>query len=161
MADKTTLRLYGAADHDWLVDLHARHYAEAEGFDDSFGQLVASILRDFEARHNPDCERGWVAEREGVRLGSIFCVRLEGRTAQLRLFLLDQQARGQGLGQRMLTTCMDFARQGGYRKMQLWTHESHAAACALYRRNGWSCTSSKPVHSFGVDLVEQAWEVTL
>jgi GNAT superfamily N-acetyltransferase len=161
MAKKTNLRLYDAADHDWLVDLHARHYTEAEGFDPSFERLVASILRNFETRHNPDCEQGWVAERAGVRLGSIFCVRLQRRTAQLRLFLLDQQARGLGLGQRMLTTCMDFARQSGYRRMELWTHESHAAACALYRRNGWICTSSKPVRSFGVDLVEQAWQVDL
>ncbi|MEM7441678.1 MAG: GNAT family N-acetyltransferase, partial [Pseudomonadota bacterium] len=43
----------------------------------------------------------------------------------------------------------------------LWTHESHRAACGLYRATGWTLTGSKPVHSFGVDLVEQSWRITL
>lgn len=156
-----TLRAYSNADFDWLVDLHRRHYRHAEGFDDSFAPLVASILRDFESAHDPQFERGWVAEQDGTPLGSIFCVRLDDRTAKLRLFLLDPAARGLGLGKRLLATCMGFAAERGYEKMQLWTHESHAAACALYEKAGWRCTSSKPVHSFGVDLVEQAWEVDL
>jgi GNAT superfamily N-acetyltransferase len=160
MSDDVTLRAYGPGDFDWLVDLHGRHYAEAEGFDATFAPLVASILRDFEAQHDPSCEQGWIAVRNGARLGSIFCVRLDGTTAKLRLFILSPEARGLGLGRRMLATCMGFARDRGYAGMQLWTHESHAAACALYRKAGWRCTSSKPVHSFGVDLVEQAWEVT-
>jgi hypothetical protein len=42
--------------------------------------------------------------------------------------------------------------------MTLWTHESHRAACALYAKNGFACVRSEPVRSFGVDLVEQAWE---
>ncbi|MCK0149044.1 GNAT family N-acetyltransferase [Marivita sp. S6314] len=161
MTQKTMLRLYTPADHDWLVTLHRSHYAAAEGFDDSFGDLVDDILSQFERQHNPDCERGWVAERDGVPLGSVFCVRLDNRTAKLRLFLLAPEARGLGLGKRLLETCMNFARQSGFKQMRLWTHESHEAACALYQKYGWTCTSSEPVHSFGVDLVEQAWEVTL
>ena len=141
--------------------MHRTLYAESDGFDASFGELVDSILTDFETLHNPDCERGWVAERAGVPLGSIFCVLKDRTTAKLRLFLLTPEARGLGLGRHMLDACMTFARQSGYKRMELWTHESHAAACALYRKAGWECTESKPVHSFGVDLVEQAWEVTL
>lgn len=161
MTDAVKLRAYTAADFDWLVALHRDHYRKAEGFDDSFAPLVASILKDFEANHDPSCEHGWIAEAGGVSLGSIFCVRLNATTAKLRLFVLVPEARGTGLGKRMLKTCMDFARSCGYTRMQLWTHESHAAACALYAKSGFSCTSSKPVHSFGVDLVEQAWEITL
>ena len=161
MTDDVILRAYAPGDFDWLVDLHGRHYAEAEGFDATFAPLVATILRDFEAQHDPYFERGWVAERDGARLGSIFCVRLDARTAKLRLFILAPEARGIGLGKRMLEICTGFARDRGYRRIQLWTHESHEAACALYRNAGWRCTSSEPVHSFGVDLVEQAWEVTL
>jgi len=161
MSDGVTLRDYGPGDFDWLVDLHRRHYAEVEGFDATFAALVATILRDFEAHRDPGCERGWVAVSGGARLGSIFCVRQDDRTAKLRLFLLTAEARGKGLGALMLETCMGFARDQGYARMQLWTHESHAAACALYRAKGWRCTASRPVRSFGVDLVEQAWEVAL
>lgn len=160
MSDDVILRDYGPGDFDWLVDLHGRYYSEAEGFDATFAPLVATILRDFEAQFDPTCERGWVAVQNGTRLGSVFCVKQDNQTAKLRLFILSPEARGIGLGKRMLEACMRFARDCGYAGMQLWTHESHQAACALYRASGWHCISSKPVHSFGVDLLEQAWEVT-
>lgn len=155
------LRPFDPSDADWLSAAHGRLYADAEGFDATFQTLVAGILADFSATQDPSCEAGWIAEQAGQRLGSIFCVRESADTAKLRLFLLLPEARGKGLGKRLLATCMDFARASGYARMALWTHESHRAACALYRATGWRLTSSKPVHSFGVDLVEQAWEIDL
>lgn len=158
MAD-TTIREFRASDTDWLVEQHGTQYAEAEGFDDTFGPLVASILDAFNADHDSTCERGWIAEENGKRLGSVFCVRLNEDTAKLRLFLLTPQARGKGLGRILLAHCMGFAQRAGYAGMQLWTHESHRAACALYAKTGWQLTDSKPVHSFGCDLVEQTWVI--
>ena len=154
---EATIRAFEAADRDWLVAQHALHYAKEEGFDASFGALVAEILDAFIADHDPACERGWIAFDGADRLGSVFCVRLNETTAKLRLFLLVPEARGRGLGHRLLETCMGFAQAKGYSGMQLWTHESHAAACALYRQHGWQLESSVPVHSFGQDLVEQSW----
>ncbi len=157
----TPLRPYLPTDHDWLVDLHGRVYAQEEGFDESFPILVDQILTDFEMVHDLASERGFVAQDGQTRLGSIFCVRSDATTAKLRLFVLAPEARGRGLGRQMLSACMDFARQSGYMRMVLWTHESHRAACALYHAAGWRITSSRPVRNFGVDLVEQAWEITL
>ena len=152
-----TLRPFRADDIDWLVDRHGALYARDEGFDDSFAPLVRSNLEDFVADHDPTRERGWIAEGPQGRLGSIFCVRLDDSTAKLRLFLLEPEVRGLGLGRRLLATCMAFAKGAGYSGMTLWTHESHRAACALYRRTGWTLAASHPVHSFGQDLVEQTW----
>lgn len=56
---------------------------------------------------------------------------------------------------------MQFARDAGYADMELWTHESHRAACALYRAHGWQIQSSRPVRNYGVDLVEQIWTIPL
>lgn len=155
------LRPFVSEDIDWLVDRHATLYARDEGFDDTFGVLVRSVLESFVAEHDPERERGWVAERGGTRLGSIFCVSKSQEAAQLRLFLLVPEARGLGLGKRLLAACMQFARDAGYLEMVLWTHESHTAACALYRTTGWQLVASKPVHSFGQDLIEQSWRIDL
>ena len=152
-----TLCRFEAADTDWLVEQHATLYARDEGFDDSFGPLVRSILDAFVADHDPARECGWIAQDGTTRLGSIFCVRLDAETAKLRLFLLVPEARGKGAGRQLLAQCMGCARDAGYAGMQLWTHESHKAACALYERTGWTLTESTPVHSFGQDLVEQTW----
>jgi len=154
------LRPFHPADIDWLVERHARQYAMDDGFDGSFGPLVRDILEDFASAHDPARERGWIAEQDGRPLGSIFCVSLNDQTAKLRLFFLVPDARGLGLGKLLLQTCMQFAREAGYAGMQLWTHESHEAACALYKASGWQLISSKPVHSFGQDLVEQSWEIS-
>ncbi|TMV13228.1 GNAT family N-acetyltransferase [Arenibacterium halophilum] len=159
--DALHLRRFRPEDAAWLIERHDTLYRRDEGFDASFGELVAKIINDFLAEHDATREAGWVAEENGQRLGSIFCVSAEKTTAKLRLFLLDPGARGKGLGKHMLRHCMAFARAAGYRDMVLWTHESHRAACALYAATGWQLIESRPVHSFGVDLVEQNWTITL
>ncbi len=155
------IRSFVPSDRDWVVAAHAELYAREAGFDDSFGVLVADILDRFIDGHNPDFERGWIATDGGVRLGSIFCMRQDAQTAKLRLFQLSAQARGQGVGHQLLQTCKDFARSTGYARMVLATHKSHAAACALYQRNGWSTTAERPIVSFGQPLIEQEMALTL
>jgi len=156
-----TLRRFDASDLDWLVQQHDRIYRREEGFDSSFAPLVRSILEEFVAGHDPTREAGWIAQRDGLPVGSIFCVALSATTAKLRLFLTTPEGRGQGIGRLLLGTCMGFARDAGYCDMTLWTHESHRAACALYAASGWELTESKPVHSFGRNLIEQSWRVDL
>lgn len=156
-----TLKHMGPGDIDWLVAEHDRLYARDEGFDATFPVLVREILEAFAADHDATCERGFIAWQGEQRLGSIFCVRQDAQTAKLRLFLLTPQARGKGLGKRLLTECMGFARACGYSRMALWTHESHRAACALYEKSGWRLVRSEPKRSFGTDVVEQGWEVDL
>ena len=155
------LRRFVPTDSQWIVARHADLYARDEGFDETFGPLVAGILKEFCANQDPIREQGWVAELDGKRLGCIFCMRLDDSTAKLRLFLLTPEARGQGLGKRLLQTCMGFARTAGYSEMALWTHASHKAACGLYEAFGWHVTSSRRVHSFGQELIEQTWKVVL
>lgn len=161
MTEDIVFRPVAAHDLDWIVERHATLYAQEAGFDDTFGPLVRGILDDWFPHHDPARETGILAERGTERLGTIFCVRLDDATAKLRLFLIEPQARGLGLGRAMLARCLDFARDAGYRRMTLWTHESHAAACALYRAAGFALVTSTPVHSFGQDLVEQHWEIAL
>ena len=162
MENTLALRDLQIGDAGWLIEQHGVLYARDEGFDKTFEALVAEILADFIRRHDPATERAFIAEQGGTRLGSIFCVQSgQPGIAKLRLFLLVPEARGIGLGQRLLDACMGFARDAGYHQMRLWTHESHEAACALYRKNGFTLTRSEPVRSFGVDLVEQSWEIAL
>lgn len=153
------LRPFSSADSGWLVDQHAAHYRRVEGFDDSFGPLVAGIVQSFLAQHDPRSEAGWIACQGTDRLGSIFCVRNDAQMVKLRLFYVVENARGTGVAQALLEQCLGFARGAGYKGLTLWTHESHVAAGRIYHRNGFIRTCAKPVHSFGVDLVEETWEI--
>ncbi len=155
------LKDLGPGDIDWLVEMHRWLYARDEGFDESFPALVREILEAFAAEHDPRRERAFIAWDGDQRLGSIFCTRSDDETAKLRLFFLMPQVRGKGLGRRLLAECLGFARDSGYCRMVLWTHESHRAACALYERTGWRLVRSEPKQSFGVEVVEQGWEIDL
>lgn len=151
------IRSVEQGDRDWLVVTHRDHYARSDGFDASFTTLVADIVDGFLADHDPQCERGWIAEMGKERVGCIFCTKIDEETAQLRLFFIGAQARGQGLGKRLLSTCMSFAKSCGYKGMRLWTHQSHTAACALYKRQGWHCIDTEPKRSFGQDVVVETY----
>ena len=151
------LRDLAPGDAGWIVMRHGALYARDEGFDATFEALVAEILAAFLRDHDPARERGWIAWSEDRREGSIFVVDGGGGAAKLRLFLLEPEARGLGLGRRMLREAMGWARARGYDRMALWTHESHRAACALYAAEGFALTASRPTCSFGRAVVEQEW----
>lgn len=155
------LRDLGPGDAGWVASRHGAIYAAEEGYDIRFEGLVAGILARYIETRNPDCERAWIAWRDGERLGCIFCVKVDSETAKLRLFLVEPGARGLGLGKRLLRECMDYARASGYRRMVLWTHASHRAACALYARAGWRMVAEEPVEAFGQQVIDQTWETAL
>ena len=159
--DKIELRNLAPGDGGWVVERHGALYAAEAGFDASFEALVAEIVAGFLRHHDTARERGWIAWAGGRRVGCIFCVRLSDDVAKLRLFLLEPEMRGRGLGRRLLQACMAYARAKGYQRLTLWTHESHREACALYAASGFTLTASKPVRNFGQDLVEQEWQIAL
>ncbi len=155
------LHPFTAADRDWLIRAHIETYERDEGFDASFGVLIAQILDDFLGGHDFAKERGWIAWRGKTRLGSIFCVRVDDCRAQLRLFQLLPEARGHGIGRLLLGTCTQFAREAGYEVMTLSTHKSHEAAVALYLQNDWVITEEEAVVSYGQQLIEQTLILSL
>jgi GNAT superfamily N-acetyltransferase len=162
---EVAIRTLQPGDAGWIIGQHGALYAREEGYDQSFEALVARIVADALDRGDTARECTWIAEVGGPaspqRLGTISCMAEDDQTARLRLFLLVPEARGLGLGQRLHDTCVAFARQAGYRRMVLWTHESHRAACALYARNGWQLVRSVPGKAYGQDVVDQDWEITL
>lgn len=162
MSEEVQLRDLAIGDAGWLIERHGVLYARDEGFDHTFEALVAEILADYIRTRDPDRERAFIAVRDGERLGSVFCTRSDDPdAARLRMLLVDPKARGTGLGARLLDACLSFARDAGYRRLWLWTHESHRAACALYAKRGFAMTGARQERSFGVDVVEQIWEINL
>ena len=155
-----TLRDLLPGDLGWIVGRHGALYAEQFWWDMSFEALVARIVADFAADHDPVHERAWIAEVDGVRAGCVLCVRAESgdpETAQLRLLLVEPFARGLGVGSALVRACVDFARVAGYRKIVLWTNDVLTAARRIYEREGFTLISEEPHASFGHELVGQYW----
>ena len=149
-------------DLGWIVSRHGALYAEEYRYDWRFEALVATIVGEFVARHDPKGERCWVAEKEGEVAGSVFLVRSSGKVAKLRLLYVEPSARGHGIGAMLIDECIRFARQAGYRKLTLWTQSELLAARHLYEKAGFVRIKSEPHDSFGRDdLVAETWELKL
>ncbi|RJE85989.1 GNAT family N-acetyltransferase [Paracoccus onubensis] len=148
-------------DLGWITHRQGMLYAREYGWDWTFEALVAEIVGQFVKEFIPDRERCWIAEMEGVVVGSVFVVRQDDETAKLRLLYVDPAARGRGLGRRLVEECIRFAQGKGYRRMVLWTNDILISARRIYEAAGFTLIEEEPHHSFGKDLVGQVWERNL
>ncbi|MFE5921135.1 GNAT family N-acetyltransferase [Streptomyces sp. NPDC056468] len=156
------LREPGPGDLGWIVQRNAALYAAEYGWNADYEGLVARIVADFAEDHDPHLERVWIAELDGRPVGCVMCVRDEApATARLRLLLVEPAARGLGIGDRLISAVVDFARGVGYRDLVLWTNDVLAAARRLYQRHGFVLSAEKPHRSFGKDLTGQDWRLDL
>ena len=72
----------------------ARSTAREYGYNSEFEALVADIAAKYIKNFDPAWEKGWIAEIDGERVGSVFVVRKSATVAQLRLLILTPEARG-------------------------------------------------------------------
>ncbi|WP_245921401.1 bifunctional helix-turn-helix transcriptional regulator/GNAT family N-acetyltransferase [Nocardia nova] len=160
-ASEVRLRPPRPGDYGWIIQRNAVLYAAEYGWDTDYEALVAKIVADFLAGHDPESERAWIAEAGGAAAGAVFCVREDDTTARLRLLLVEPSARGLGVGTALVEQCLRFATEAGYRDMVLWTNDVLTAARRIYQRAGFELVDSRPHHSFGADLVGQTWRRSL
>ncbi|CAN5514553.1 GNAT family N-acetyltransferase [soil metagenome] len=105
---------------------------------------AASVQRDLE-----DVDRAyaaprggfWVAETDGVIVGSVAVRPKEGQTAELKRLYVSAAARGRGLGQTLYEHAEAFARSAGYTKIGLDSSRRFVSARRLSERNGFVVTA--------------------
>lgn len=155
------IRHHRPGDIGWIVQRHGEIYNAEYGWDERFEALVAGIMARFVESYDPAKERCWIAESQGKRLGAIMAARIDDETAQLRVLIVEPDARGLGLGRTLVETCIGFAQQARYKKMRLWTDNILDAARHIYKQAGFKLIDSKPHADWGEDLIGEIWELDL
>lgn len=151
------LRTHRAGDMGWIIQRHGALYEKEYGFNSEFEALVAEICARFLREYDPATERCWIAELGDTPVGTIMLVRGPEGIAKLRLLLVEDSARGHGVGRMLVQECVSFARQAGYKGVTLWTQSTLLAARKLYVAAGFKLEKSEPHHSFGQSLVGETW----
>jgi ribosomal protein S18 acetylase RimI-like enzyme len=91
----------------------------------------------------------------------VFLVAQGRRVGKLRMLLLEPEARGLGLGRRLVDECIAFARAAGYRRVVLWTQSNLDAARHIYAAVGFRKIAEEPNDGFARDTMSETWELTL
>ena len=155
------LRPPRAGDMGWIVSRHGALYAKEYGWDERLEALTAEIVAAFVRNYDAKRERCWIAERDGENAGSVLLVKDSEQVARLRLLIVEPQARGLGIGARLVQECVQFARTAGYRKITLWTHSVLTAARRIYEQAGFELVETWKHNDFGKELVGENWDLKL
>lgn len=160
-ASDFTLRTHRPGDIGMIVHRHGVIYGKEFGYDERFEALVAKVVAGFIENFKPKRERCWIAERDGRFLGSVMVVEKKKSIAQLRLLIVEPDARGMGIGRRLVGEVIRFAKKAGYKRVQLWTQTELTAARNIYRAAGFKIIGTEGHESFGKKLNAEIWELEL
>ncbi len=156
-----SLRPPRPGDMGWVVGQHGILYVEEFGWEEWFEGLTAEVVAQFVRNLDPRRERCWIAEKDGKRVGSVFCFKEFEDVARLRMLLVGPAARGLGIGRRLLEECVRFARQVGYSRLILSTYDVLRVARRLYADLGFRLVREESHSSFGGEMMEETWELEL
>ncbi|MBA3745377.1 GNAT family N-acetyltransferase [Sporichthya sp.] len=151
------LRAPAPGDWGWIIARHGALYGAECGWGTDYEAYVAHRVAELAENLDPHAEAVWIAELDGVPVGSIACARKDDETAQLRFFLAEPSARGRGVGLALIRACLEFATACGYQRMMLWTCSGLAASRGLYERHGFTLESELGPFPFDAARTEQIW----
>jgi DNA-binding MarR family transcriptional regulator/GNAT superfamily N-acetyltransferase len=160
-ASPATIRVYRKGDEETIIRRHRELYQQEYNLSDAFCEYVNRNVRSLSEHLDPAKECILVPEVEGKPMGSIAVARFDDETAQLRYFLLEPEARGMGLGNRLVDEALSFCRSAGYKRAFLETIDILTAARTIYKSKGFQLVHSEPHSLWRNDVREERWELTL
>ena len=146
-------------DIGYIIHLHGKLYAREYDLDRTFEGDVAIKMGEFAKTYDPRKDFFAVAELDGKIVGSIVINGLSEELAQLRWFLVHPDARGHGLGRRLIDKALAFCRERGFKKVHLWTISELKVAAHLYRQAGFVITREATHDIWGATRTEQEYEL--
>lgn len=146
-----------------MAELHGDYYHRNWGFGLFFEAKVATELAVFFSGYDEDRDGFWaVVVKERIEGAIVIDGReASGAGAHLRWFIVADDLRGQGVGNLLMQTAMDFCRRKRYPVVYLWTFEGLAAAHHLYKRYGVSLVEQHRGDQWGMTVTEQRFECRL
>lgn len=131
-SQRRTLHDLLEAYHEWIADTAPVPY-----------DPVAGVEQDERAQSEADESWAWIALVDDEPVGCVLCYG-EGGVAEFRRLWVDPDARGNGVGRRLVETVIEYATDAGYDTLALATPPWSEAAHALYESLGFERTGPYP-----------------
>ena len=155
------IRNFNEDDVDYLILRHQTIYPAEYGFSQNFANDVDRIIHKFIENFDKEKECILIAELDGKRVGSIAIAKSNDDVAQLRFFLLEPEARGRGIGKKLIDSVIEFSRNKCYKHIFLETVSKLEVARIIYKSKGFEITSTHENPEWGKDILEEKWEMDL
>ncbi|OTN89761.1 hypothetical protein A5819_002259 [Enterococcus sp. 7E2_DIV0204] len=142
-------------DLGFISDLHCRIYTEMK-YKDSFQKYVfLSIANSIDSIKQSNI---WIAEVDGIRVGTIAIVETNKGWWQVRWFAVDSKYQGLGIGKKLVEKVMKYIEKRNISKIFLWTVKDLSAARSLYGKNGFLLKESVTNEEWkDTIVVEEKW----
>jgi len=143
-----------------VVELHATYYAQHWGFGLFFEAMVATGLASFLSRYDERHDGFWVAAHDQRIVGSITIDGSQAamKGAHLRWFILDSEYQGKGIGKQLMGEAMRFCGEKNFQRVHLSTFDGLDSARHLYEKWGFRLVEEHESDTWGVRVMEQAFE---
>jgi len=149
-----------AGDLGYLIYLHGKLYAAESGYTLAFEGYVAKTFYEFVEHYDHVNDKIWLALYNDEIVASIAILKRSKDEAQLRWFLVHPMFRGTGVGRKLLETALSYCEKN-FRRVYLMTADTQHKAIAMYRKAGFTLTSSSEVEQWGKRLREERYDLIL
>ena len=147
-----------------VTELHARYYAENWQFGIYFETQIAAAMAEFMGRYDLNRDGIWSVIQNNRIEGAITIDGLDGHEpdqgAHLRWFIISDALRGQGFGNRLLDTAIQFCQDRDYPCVYLWTFAGLHTARKLYEQAGFELVAAQRGAQWGTEVTEQKFILT-
>jgi DNA-binding MarR family transcriptional regulator/GNAT superfamily N-acetyltransferase len=156
-----TIRTFRIGDLSMLAARQSILYDEVYGWGRGLELVESEYTTQFLREFKPGREQCWIAEAEGAMAGSVMLTDEGGGLARLRLMYVEPFARGRGIGDALVGTCVAFARELGYDAITLWTHTVLTSARKIYAGHGFEIIETEIHEEFGKPEQGETWRLEL
>jgi GNAT superfamily N-acetyltransferase len=145
-----------------VARMHGLLYAAEYGLDRTFEAMVAARLAELAVRGWPAVGEGlWIVEAGDEPAGSITLADEGDGLSRLGHFLLRPEARGLGLGGRLVDEAVSSAREAGQARIELITFSELTTAARIYRAVGFARANAERRTLWGRELDIERYELEL
>ena len=148
-------------DPEAIVEIHERVYRPEYGMDERFVDGVRSTVEQAVARGWPQGGGAWLVDGPDGLVGCLGLTDEGERLGRHRWVVLAPEARGLGLGRRMITEAVGEARRLGFERLELDTFGALTTAAAIYRSVGFEIVSEDETEMWGPRIAYQHYVADL